>query len=133
MGTLPSSGSTHRWFPAVVTNHSTSTSKGHLAAETWRAQVGSNHRLIACKAEQGRGSAQAREVSSSTRPARLARAASRAGFGARTGSYGVCCGGGDRVAGDVEAPHGRPVASGAYQAKKGIREKDAWARWMIPG
>src|SRR5262249_22817706 len=32
--------------------------KGHLAARTWWAQVGSNHRLLACKAENGQEYAQ---------------------------------------------------------------------------
>jgi hypothetical protein len=49
LGTLPASGSMHRWFPAMVTESPISVSKGHQAAQTWWAQVGSNHRLLACK------------------------------------------------------------------------------------
>ena len=49
-GTLPPPGSTHRWFPAVVTWPPISASKCHLAAQTWWAQLGSNQRPLACKA-----------------------------------------------------------------------------------
>jgi hypothetical protein len=44
------SGSMHRWLSAVVTGSPISVSKIHLAAKSWWAQVGSNHRLLACKA-----------------------------------------------------------------------------------
>jgi hypothetical protein len=54
----------HRWFPAVVTESLISVSKGHLAAETWWAQVGSNHRLLACKAYKGKHLVPALGVSS---------------------------------------------------------------------
>jgi hypothetical protein len=51
LGTLPRSGSVHRWFPAVVTGSPIRVSKRPSSCKTWWAQVGSNHRLLACKAE----------------------------------------------------------------------------------
>src|ERR1700689_4162667 len=56
---------------------------------------------------------------------RLARAEPGLGSGARTGSYGVCCEGGDRVAGEVEAPH---RASGCFRGR--IRQRRASGRRM---
>jgi hypothetical protein len=42
LGTPSPSGSMHRWFPAVVIESPINVSKGHLAAKTWWAQLGSN-------------------------------------------------------------------------------------------
>ena len=53
LGILPASGGGHRWFPAMVPSFRLAFKKGQLAAKTWWAQVGSNHRLLACKAEYG--------------------------------------------------------------------------------
>jgi hypothetical protein len=61
-GHAPVPVSMHRWFPAMVTESPISLSKGHLAAQTWWAQVGSNHRLLACKAEYGKEYAQLPEL-----------------------------------------------------------------------
>jgi len=46
--------SMHRWFPAVVTEFPISGLKRPSSCKTWWAQVGSNHRLLACKAENGK-------------------------------------------------------------------------------
>src|SRR6516165_6143410 len=58
LGILPASGGGHRWFPAMVPSFRLAFKKGQLAAKTWWAQVGSNHRLLACKAETGKEYAQ---------------------------------------------------------------------------
>ena len=42
------------WFPGLRLAFQ----KGHLAGKTWWAQVGSNHRHLACKAENGNEYAQ---------------------------------------------------------------------------
>src|SRR5215472_4206522 len=47
-------GGSRLWFPGLRLAFQ----KGHLAAQSWWAQVGSNHRLLACKAEYGKEYAQ---------------------------------------------------------------------------
>ena len=47
-------GGSRLWFPSLRLAFQ----KGHLTAQTWWAQVGSNYRLLACKAEYGQEYAQ---------------------------------------------------------------------------
>ena len=47
-------GGSRLWFPSLRLGFQ----KGRLAAQTWWAQVGSNHRHLACKAEYGQEYAQ---------------------------------------------------------------------------
>ena len=57
-------GGSRPWFPGLRSAFQ----KGRLAARTWWAQVGSNHRHLACKAESGQEYAQ---LSASAHPPEL--------------------------------------------------------------
>jgi len=58
-GTPATSEGMHRWFPAVAPDSPISVSKIVIWLwKLWWAQVGSNHRLLACKAEYGKDYAQ---------------------------------------------------------------------------